>query len=385
MQIDSIKLFHVALPLRQPLETAAGALSTLETVLVRMQSGEADGWGEASPGNAPTAGAEWAAGVFALLRDWLAPAVRGTAVDSGQQLQQRLEPFRGNRFAKAALDTAWWDLHARLQDKPLHELLGGKRHAIQLGPTFDKLDSIDELLSAIGRSLQAGFARVRLMFRPGWDVQMVDLVRKEFPTDTFHVDVEGALGLEHTEMLQRLDDFDLAMIEQPLPPEDLVGHAMVQESLRTPICLDESITTIAQAELALELQSCKYVNINPGRVGGLTPAVAVHDASHQSRVPCFVGAMPQSAIGARIGLALAAKENFTYPADFFPSEQFLRTTDCTTDFKSVLQQDLAEPPLPERDEADGKLRVTLWSQSGIGVEPDGECLNRFSIAQAEVV
>jgi O-succinylbenzoate synthase len=253
----------------------------------------------------------------------------------------------------------------------LHQLLDGQRDAIEVGVGFDQMESIEDFIAAIGRVLEAGYARVELKFRPGWDVQMVDFIRKEFPTETFHVDVEGALSLEYMEMLCRLDDFDLAMIEQPLPADDLVGHAMVQETVRTPICLDEGITTPAQAEMALELKSCEYVNLKPGRVGGLTPAVAIHDACVQNSVACFVGAMPQSAVGARIGLALAAKANCTYPADFVASDR-------------LFEQDLAEPLLPTRDEPDGTMRILLWSEPGIGVEPQPELLEKFCIARARL-
>ncbi|MBN2476235.1 MAG: o-succinylbenzoate synthase [Pirellulales bacterium] len=370
MQIDSIEVFHVALPRKQPQETVARPLDTLETVLVRMQSGQTVGWGEAGPGNAPVASAEWAAGVFGCLRDWLVPAISGTVVDSGDDLQQRLAPFRGNRFAKAALDTAWWDLQARLQGQPLHQLLGPERQAVEVGVTFDQMDSVDDFLSGIGRALDAGFSRVGLKLRPGWDVFMVDAVRKEYPIGTLHADAEGALGLEHMEMLCRFDDFTLAMIEQPLPADDLVGHAMVQEAVRTPICLDESITDLAQAEMALELKSCQFVNLKPGRVGGLTTALAIHNACHENCVPCWVGATPQSAIGQRFGLALAAKANCTYPADFFPSEDLLR-------------QDLARPLVPARDQSDGKMRIQLWSEPGIGTEPDQELLDKYCLARAK--
>ena len=369
MQIDSIEVFHVALPLREPLKTAAGRQEVLETVLVRMQSGQTSGWGEASPGNAPLASAEWAAGVFGCLRDWFVPAVAGTAVDSGDQLTERLEKFGGNRYAKAALDTAWWDLDARLKSQPLHQLLGGRREAIEVGVSFDQMQSHEEFRDLISEALEAGYGRIELKFRPGWDVQMVDFVRKEFPAATLHIDAEGDLGLRYMDMLCRLDDFDLAMIEQPLSADDLVGHAMVCEAVRTPICLDEGVTTVEQAELALELKSCRFINLKPGKLGGLTPATAIHDACQAADVACFVGAMPQTAIGTRIGLALAAKANCTYPADYTAGDR-------------LLQQDLAEPLPAARDPSDGKMRVGLWSEPGLGVEPDMERLQKYCIAQA---
>ncbi len=371
MLIDSIEIFHVGLPLKKSLRTPGGDIDKLQTVLVRMTSGGLAGWGEASPGAGPWASEEWAAGVFNCIGDWLAPRLVGKMADSGDHLHERLARFRGNRFAKAALDTAWWDLHARMEEKPLHQLLGGKRDKIDIGVGFDQMESIDELLAAIGRATETGFSRIELKFRPGWDVEMVSAVRAEFPVEMLHIDVEGGLTLGHMEMLYRLEDFALDMIEQPLPSDDLVGHAMVQEGLKTPICLDESITTVEQADMALELKSCRYINIKPGRVGGLTPAVAIHDAAAAESVPCWVGAMPQSAIGTRIGLALAAKANFTYPADFFPAQE-------------LLADDLADPPQAARDEAAGKQKATLWSEPGIGVVPDPDRLEKFCIARVAV-
>jgi O-succinylbenzoate synthase len=145
---------------------------------------------------------------------------------------------------------------------------------------------------------------------------------------------------------------------------------MVQESIATPICLDESLTSVSQADVALELQSCRYLNVQPGRAGGLTAAVAIHDAARQNNVPCFVGAMPQSAIGTRINLALAAKENFTYPADYFPTAE-------------ILAEDVAEPLVPERT-GDGPMQIALWSGPGVGIEPNTKSLERLSIAQSNI-
>jgi o-succinylbenzoate synthase len=371
MHIDSIEIFHVALPLRQPQATAWGQIDKLQTVLVKMSGGGLVGWGEASPGNAPLSGPEWAAGVFVCVRDWLAPRLIGTAVHSGQDLQERLADCRGNPYAKAALDTAWWDLHARIQGQPLHQLLGKSREAIDVGASFDRMETIDQLLEAMGKAFEAGYSRIELKFRPGWDVHMLNAVRHTFAAQRIHIDCEGALGLEHMEMLCRLDDFSLVMIEQPLAPHDLVGHAMVQETIRTPLCLDESITSRELAEIAVELHSARYINLKPGRVGGLTPALAIHDACHDGCVPCWVGATPQTAVGSRIGLALAAKSNCTYPADLFDS-------------RLVLQTDLADPPSPVRDSADGVLRVPLWSEPGIGVEPDMELLEKHCLEKAQL-
>jgi len=309
--------------------------------------------------------------VFLCVRDWLAPRILGSEVRSGQELQERPAPIRGNPYAKAALDTAWWDMKARADGQPLHQLLGKTRDAIEVGVSFDRMETIDHLLEVLGQAFDAGYSRAELKFRPGWDVHMLNIVRQEFPAQRIHIDVEGDLTLNHMDMLCRLDDFMLAMIEQPLPPDDLVGHAMVQETIRTPLCLDESITSQPQADIALELHSAKYINLKPGRVGGLTTALAIHDACQDQGVPCWVGSPLQSAIGVRIGLALAAKANCVYPADFFLSQD-------------VFQNDLAEPLAPVRDPNDGVLRVPLWSSPGLGVEPDLAWVENHSLAKVHL-
>ena len=365
MRIERIDIFHVALPLTRPMLTPLGQWDRLETVLVALESQQVVGWAEVSPGNAPLLGPDWAASVYACLRDWVGPAIVGQSVDTGGDLQQRLARLQGNRYAKAAVDCAWWDLHARLQGKPLHHIVGGQTDRLPLGVSFDKMDDIELLLEAMRRAFEAGYSRVELKFRPGWEVSMVHMVRQEFPTEQIHIDVEGDLRLSHMEMLCRLDDFMLAMIEQPLPAYDLVGHAMIQDTIRTPICLSESITCPEEAEIALELKSGRYINLEPGRVGGLTPAQTIHDACLDAHIPCRLGAMPQTALGAAMGLALGTKSNFNYPADFFPPED-------------LLADDLAEPIRLERS-PEGQLLAVLSEQPGIGRQPDPQKLQTCTL------
>ena len=198
---------------------------------MKLVSGGAVGWGEAAPGNAPLAGGELAAGAFVVLRDWLAPMVVKTDIDSGNRLADRLSPFRGNQHAKAAIDIAWWDLSARMQERPLHELLtaalpsppaplpeGNGSRGVEVGPCFDRMDSPEAFMAAIAAAITAGFRRIKLKIRPGWALEMLRSVRQEFPEGIFHIDCEGALSLNHTELLYRFDDFALAMVEQPLRP-----------------------------------------------------------------------------------------------------------------------------------------------------------------------
>ena len=371
MHIDAIDLYRLRLPLRQRLPGPSGRYETFETVLVALTADGVTGWGEASPGNAPLHGPEWTDATYACLRDWLAPAVVGADVTDGDALAELLEPFRGNRYAKAALDMALWDARARQQGKPLHELISGTNHAIEVGLTFDQVESHELFLESLGAAWAAGFRRLKLKMRPGWEIHMLEAVRREFPAETLSVDYEGALTLAYSEILYRLDDFSLVLIEQPLWRDELVGHAMLQEALRTPISLDESITMPSHADMAFDLKSCRFMNLKPGRLGGLTAALAVYQRSHDNCTPCYVGAMPQTTIATRFGLALAAKENCSHPADHFPAEQYL-------------EHDVAEQLLPVKGD-DGVQRVALWSEPGIGVAPEAAVLERLTVDKIHVV
>lgn len=371
MQIDSLEIFHLALPYSNPQETPWGTVAELQTVLVRMTSGDLVGWGEASPGSAPSTGAEWAGSAFLCLRDWLGPRVVGREVEDGAKLQERLAAVRGNRHAKAALDIAFWDLIARKKGQPLHTALGGAREAVEVGASFDRMESTEEFLAEIGKALEAGYGRIELKFRPGWDLQMVNAVRHVYPTQRFHVDAEGDMHLGLMETLCRLDDFTLAMVEQPLSPDDLVGHAMVQETIRTPVCLDESIATLQHAEMALELHAAKYINLKPGRVGGLTTAVAIDEACHAECVPCWVGGAPQTAIGARAGYALAARANCSYPADHAPLDRLLAV-------------DVAPWPETFIDPEDKAMKVRLWTEPGLGISPNSELIEKHALAKVRL-
>ncbi len=291
MHIDRIDLFHVAMPLISPWRTAYGEDTSVHSVLCRMSSGSLAGWGESAPLAAPCYSPEWGAGVFAVAKEWLAPAIVGQSLASGDQLQAKLAHFKGNVFAKAALDNAWWSLHARAVGKPLHLLLAEAagcqaRDEVPVGADFGVMDNIDELLAAIGPAVEQGFPRIKLKFRPGWDLPMLRAVRAAFPRQTFHIDCNSGYALADLPLFRQIDELDLAMIEQPLAHDDLLDHAALQAQIRTPVCLDESISGLRQAEQAIRLKSCQYVNIKPGRVGGLTVALKIHNVCRAAGMPC---------------------------------------------------------------------------------------------------
>lgn len=301
MQIESIQLFHISFH-----EANSESGASLESVLVKMRSRDKVGWGEVTLGVGPSDDAEWAAGAFICLRDWLVPALVGRAIDSGQQLQQALQSFHGNARAKSALDIAWWSLAAREQNKPLHQLLGASRTAIPLGCTLGVMDMSERLFAEIGAAFELGYGCVTLKVRPGWDVQMLRAVRQAFPSQALAVDCDGLGTLDQQEMFYQMEDFFLESIEQPLAADDLVGHAMLQSSIRTPVCLDQSITSAARVEQAIDLASCRMVRVDIARVGGLTPALEIRDICRRAKIPVGVGGRPGSEVAGSAAAALAA-------------------------------------------------------------------------------
>lgn len=371
MQIDRIELFHVAMPLIYPWRTAYGEDAAIHSLLCRMTSGSLAGWGESSPLAAPCYSPEWGGGIFAVAKEWLAPALVGQDIKSGDALQARLSHFKGNPFAKAALDCTWWSLHSQWTGKPLHVLLGEAagsepRSEVPVGADFGVMDNVEELLPLVGKAVEEGFPRIKLKFRPGWDLPMLRAVRRQHPEHTFHIDCNSGYRLDDTGVFREVDQLGLAMIEQPLAHDDLVDHAALQLQLRTPICLDESITGLRQTEQAIRLKSSKYVNIKPGRVGGLTIAVKIHNACLAAGIPCWVGGMLESAVGASHCVALAMLSNFTYPADIFPSSRFYR-------------EDLADPPLELIRTAEGLPGVQPFS---IMPEPHPQRLEKLTVQKA---
>ena len=233
------------------------------------------------------------------------------------------------------------------------------------------MDSVGQLIADMGEAFAQGYQRVKLKFRPGWDVEMLRAVRQAFPTETIHIDCNANYRFDDLDLFCRLDDFCLEMIEQPLTYDDLIDHARLQAEIRTPICLDESINSVLRAEKAIDLQACRYMNIKPGRVGGITPAVAIHDLCQQAGIVCWVGGMLESAIGARHCLALATLDNFKYPADIFPSRRFY-------------QCDLAEPELELTTASNQGPQIIASQQPGIGATPNPERLARQCVAQATI-
>lgn len=365
--ITSIELYHVAMPLIYPWRTAYGSDEVIESVLIRMWAGDAFGWGETTPLAMPTYSPEYTAGVYRVIRDILAPRLIGKDLSSGEELQKQFFWIKGNFFAKGGLDGAWWDLHARQQGLPLWKLIGGKDPVIDVGADFGVQDSIDMLLGNIEKAVHAGFKRIKLKYCPGWDLDMVAAVRSAFPTQVFHIDCNSGYTLADLAMFKKLDAYHLAMLEQPLMNDDLIDHAELQRKIETPVCLDESITSPEKTARAIKIKACQWVNIKPARVGGVTRALAINRICEDAGIPCWVGGMLESAVGASVCKALGALANMKYPSDVFPSSRFYT-------------EDLSIPAIT----LSGPSQMTLSDTPGVGAEPDPDRLANQTIERAEV-
>lgn len=368
MKIESAEIRYVVLPLISPWRTAYGEDAAIHSVMVRL-SGEGEAaWGEATPFYAPTYSPESARSVYETAREFFLPRLVGETVDSAAELMERIVFFKGNPFAKAAVETAWWALYSRLAGVPLWRALGATQPVVRCGADFGVQDTIDELLRLIQGAVDAGYPRIKLKVKHGWDVEMLEAVRSAFPAPVFHVDCNSGYDLKaDLATLKAFDRFNLAMIEQPLFHTDLVEHAELQKQIGTPVCLDESVTSPRDFRLALKIGACRVVNVKPGRVGGLYHAVQIHDLARDAGVDAWVGGMLESGVGAGICAALGTLPGFTYPADVFPSARFYT-------------QDLTHRPV----EQDAHRCVVLDETPGVGFDPVPERLEKVTRLRAEI-
>ena len=322
MLIDAIDIYLVRHPLKTPWRTAYGSDSYILSVMVQLHSGVFSAWAESSPLALPTYSSEFAQGVYYLNSEVFAPMVLGQDITDASQISSLFEQFKGNPFAKSVIEMAWWALESKLRGVPLHRLLGGSDSPVSVGADFGIQDSLDDLVELVGTAVDAGYPRGKLKVSRGWDLEVVKTIRSVFPDLTFHIDCNSGYTLEDIDMFHQMDAYNLAMIEQPLFHTDLIDHAYLQKHIDTPICLDESCNSVRAAHIALELEACKYINIKPGRVGGIRNALLIHNACRDAHVGCWIGGMLESSVGVGMLVELSTLNNITYPNDIMPSSKF---------------------------------------------------------------
>jgi o-succinylbenzoate synthase len=322
IKIDGVEVRLIRLPLIEPFETSFGKIDSRLIFLVSLEAEGLRGWGEVVAEQDPLYSYETVQTALHVIRDFLGPALLTGSIESIEDLAKRLAPFRGHNMAKAGLELAFMDLLAQVEGQSLSELIGGERKRVDVGVSLGIQPVISRLLERVEKYLKLGYQRIKLKIKPGWDLDVVDEVRRKYPQILLSVDANAAYTFGDVDHLKMLDDFNLLMIEQPLEYDDLMDHARLQELMKTRLCLDESIVGHRQARLALELDSCRIINIKIGRVGGYSQALGIHDLCVERDVPVWCGGMLESGIGRAHNIALASLKGFTLPGDISASSRY---------------------------------------------------------------
>lgn len=323
MKIDRITLRHVRMPLVHFFETSFGRTTERHMILVEVMSDGASGWGEVTCGENPFYNEEWTAAAWMILRDYAGPRVLGRDLAGANDVAPLTAHIRGHNMARGGLETAVWDLEARRAGVPLWKQIGGgARRAIPCGVSIGIQNSVEQLFEKIETELAAGYQRIKMKIKPGWDVDVVRRVRERWPDIKLMADANSAYTLADAEHLRKLDDFYLMMIEQPLSHDDIIDHVELQKKLKTPICLDECIRTAHHGEQAIRLRACGIINIKLGRVAGFREAIRLHDVAQAAGIPVWCGGMLEAGIGRAHNIALATLPNFVLPGDVSASKRY---------------------------------------------------------------
>ncbi len=348
MRIDAIILRELHMPLVRPFETSFGVTRDRRILLVEIQSEGLTGWGECTAGERPFFSEESTGSAWQVMVQELGPMLAAEHPEHGGDCPHIFRQVRGNRMAKAALENAIWDLEAQREGISLSRLIGGVRETIPCGVSLGIQASVPELLAIIERELAAGYQRIKLRCKPGWDVEVFERVRNRWPGIMLSCDANSAYRLRDADHLAQFDAFDLLMIEQPLWHDDFYFHSLLQKRLETPICLDESIRNRRDALAAIEMESCKIINIKLGRVGGFSEAIAVHNAAQERGIPVWCGGMLEAGVGRAHNVALAALENFSLPGDVSASARYWAEDIVEPEITVSPQGEIAVPDTPGR-------------------------------------
>lgn len=323
MKIEKIVLRQIRMPLVHFFETSFGRTYERQIVLVEVLSEGLSGWGEITCGEKPFYNEEWTDSAWLIVRDYVAPRLLGAALDGPESVAPLTAHIRGHRMARGGVETAVWDLAARRDGVPLWKRIGGgARREIPCGVSIGIQDSVEQLFDKIQTELDAGYQRIKIKIKPGWDVDVVRRVRERFPSIRLMADANSAYTLADADHLRKLDDFHLMMIEQPLAHDDIIDHAVLQARLSTPICLDECIRSARHAEQAVRLRAGGIINIKLGRVGGFREAKLVHDVAQAAGIPVWCGGMLEAGIGRAHNIALSTLPNFVLPGDVSASRRY---------------------------------------------------------------
>ncbi|MBI2817902.1 MAG: o-succinylbenzoate synthase [Acidobacteria bacterium] len=362
MKLDFITLREIRMPMLFRFETSFGQTTDRRIILVEVSGEGAAGWGEVTAGEGPFYNEEDTDTAWHVLSTFVIPKVLDEPIQSAASASGLWEPVRGHRMATGGLEAALWDWEARLAGRSLSSLIGGTVREIPCGVSIGIQSTVEQLLERIASELAAGYQRIKIKIKPGWDVEVLDRVREKFPRVPLMVDANSAYTLADRGHLKLLDRFYLMMIEQPLAHDDLLDHAKLQQYIDTPICLDESIRTLRHAEQAAEIGACRIINIKLGRVGGFSNARHIHDCCRDAKIPNWCGGMLESGIGRAHNVALSTLPNFVLPGDVAASKRYWKRDVITPEVEVTPRGSIEVPDRP-----------------GMGYEPDTAHIERLTI------
>jgi o-succinylbenzoate synthase len=368
LQVDRITIREIAMPLVHFFETSFGRTTHRRIILVEVESDGISGWGEVTCGENPFYNEEWTDSAWLILHDYVAPRVLGKPLHSPDDVFPLTAHIRGHNMARGGIETAVWDLFARRDNVPLWKLIGGgARREIPCGVSIGIQDTVEQLFEKIETELAAGYQRIKMKIKPGWDVEVVEQVRERFPSIKLMADANSAYTLADADRLKQLDRFYLMMIEQPLAHDEIIDHAALQAKLDTPICLDECIRSAHHAEQAIRMRACGIINIKLGRVGGFDEARRVHDVAQAAGIPVWCGGMLEAGIGRAHNIALSTLPNFTLPGDVSASKRYWA-------------RDIITPPV----ETTPRGTILVRDEPGFGYELDLDFIRQITVREETV-
>lgn len=367
MKIEAITLYELQMPLVHFFETSFGRTYDRRILLIRVNCDGVTGWGECVAGENPFYSSEWLDSAWPTITRFLAPSVVGRTLSCARESIELMSQTRGHRMAKAAIENALWDVEARLQQQPLWKLLGGKQREIACGVSIGIQDSIEQLLNKIEIELSAGYRRIKVKVKPGWDVNVLQRIRSRWPEILLSCDANSAYTLDQLDHLRAFEKFNLLMIEQPLWSDDIYNHARLQEKLQTAICLDESIRHARDAAAAVETRACRIINIKVGRVGGFSEALKVHDVCASHNIPVWCGGMLESGVGRAHNIALSTLHNFRLPGDVSASKRYWK-------------EDIIEPEVMVTSHG----TITVSDEPGTGYRVREDLIEKLAVRKESV-
>ena len=362
MKVEAVTIRELRMPLKYFFETSFGRTESRRVLLLTAHCEGVDGWAECVASDAPFFSYEWIETAWLTIREFLAPAIIGVKISQARESAALMSRVRGHNMAKAALENALWDAEAGQKQQPLWKLLGGTLKEIACGVSIGIQDSHDQLLDKIDTELHAGYQRIKVKVKPGWDVEVLSKIRERWPRILLRCDANSAYRPSDLEHLRKFDEFKLLMIEQPLWDDDIYQHSRLQRELKTSICLDESIRQVRDAEEAIDLGACRIMNIKTGRVGGFSEAIAIHDLCQKHGIPVWCGGMLETGIGRAHNVALSTLPNFRLPGDVSASKRYWA-------------EDIVAPEI----EVSSRGTIPVHNVAGTGYEVKTELIQKLTV------